>query len=219
VTQRIVVLGTGTGVGKTYFSTRLVESLVRSGYDTLALKPIESGVTPGASDSDAARLAAASGRPAGHCYALPDPISPHLAARRAGVSLDLDRVASWVREHEAASVRAPDFVLIESAGGAFSPLGDAITNFDLAKRLDPALWLLVAPDSLGVLHEVRSCLLALEALGRRPDHVALCQARALDESSGTNAAELERLGITRVAAQLLRDADASSELCAFLTNR
>jgi dethiobiotin synthetase len=219
MTRRVVILGTGTGVGKTYFSVRLVESLVRAGEDTLALKPIESGVIPGALESDAERLSTASGRTAGHCYALPDPVSPHLAARMAGVSLDLDRVSEWVREHEAASEKPPAFTVIETAGGVFSPLGDHITNFDLAKKLDPALWLLVAPDALGVLHEVKACLLAMESLGRRPDHVALCQARALDASSGTNAAELERLGVTPVAAVLAQNAESSAQLSAFLTTR
>src|SRR5262249_38291844 len=61
VTQRIVLLGTGTGVGKTYFGVRLVESLVAAGFATLALKPIESGIDAESPEpTDAARLAEAS---------------------------------------------------------------------------------------------------------------------------------------------------------------
>lgn len=219
MTRRIVLLGTGTGVGKTYFGARLAESLLRQGFATLALKPIESGVAPDAGElTDAARLASASGRGAEHCYALPEPLSPHLAARRAGVSIDLARVASWVREHEEAQPHL-DFTLVESAGGALSPVSEKATNFDLARALEPAIWVLVAPDALGVLHDVRATLLALEALGRRPDHVVLCQARPLDTSSGTNAAELERLGVCRVSALLARGGEATHELGSFLTIR
>ena len=82
--------------------------------------------------------------------------------------------------------------LIETAGGALSPLSATATNLDLARALSPALWLLVAPDALGVLHD---CRVTLAALGRAPDALALSAARALDASSGTNAEELRWLGI------------------------
>ncbi len=302
--RRIVLLGTGTGVGKTYFGVRLAESLLLAGRSVLALKPIESGVSPSTteatepwpfgglslpsevghdhptrphhdiptkphhdiptrahtnqaheddpfapepgapagtrpSDADSTqteatdaerlarasrlsddaqqRLALASARVASHCYALPEPISPHLAARRAGVSIELPRVTSWVRQNEE-TLRDTTlhYTLIESAGGVFSPLAPTLTNFDLAQSLEPATWILVAPDSLGVLHDVRATLLAMSALGRRPDHVVLCGARPPDASTGTNRAELEGLGIATIAAELGRDAPASAELCAFL---
>ncbi len=296
--RRIVLLGTGTGVGKTYFGVRLAESLILAGRSVLALKPIESGVSPSSSEADepwplgglpspsepghdlptrphhdiptkphhetptpphaddpfapepfdaaaarpseaesiqseptdAERLARAAGlsgdmerlapgraRVVSHCYALPEPMAPHLAARRAGVSIELPRVTGWVRQKEA-TLRDTTlhYNLIESAGGVFSPLGPTLTNFDLAKSLEPATWILVAPDSLGVLHDVRATLLAMSALGRRPDHVVLCGARPPDASTGTNRAELEGLGIATIAAELTRDAMASAELCAFL---
>ncbi len=222
MTQRIVLLGTGTGVGKTYFGVRLAESLALCGRSVLALKPIESGIEPtGAVEpielSDAERLGRATARAGGHCYALPEPISPHLAAERAGTSIDLGIASRWVAEQER-TLRDTTlhYTLIETAGGVLSPLSRTTTNFDLAHALGPALWILVAPDALGVLHDVRATLLAMDALGRPPDHVVLCGARTPDASTGTNRAELERLGVTRVSAQLDRDQPASRELATFL---
>jgi dethiobiotin synthetase len=88
--------------------------------------------------------------------------------------------------------------VVETAGGALSPLSDTETNLDLARALEPAELVLVAPDALGVLHDVRATWTAMRALLREPDQLVLCRARPPDASTGTNAAELERLGFGSV---------------------
>jgi dethiobiotin synthetase len=189
---RVVILGTGTDVGKSYVTARLAQGL-RAHASVLALKPIESGVTDGAL-GDAGAIAEAAGHAAQlSSWRFPRPVSPHLGAREQGVALDVAEVAAWVAEQERAT--APEVLLVETAGGAFSPLGVGVTNVDLARALEPALWLLVAPDSLGVLHDVTA---TLRALPRAPDALLLSGARAPDQSSGSNAAELSRLGICEV---------------------
>jgi dethiobiotin synthetase len=179
-------------VGKTYVTASLARG-ARAQTSVLALKPIESGVEVGEA-GDAGAIAKAAGHAARFSpWRFPRPVSPHVGARERGVSIDLAEVTEWVAaEEERADV---GLVLIELAGGAFSPLGLGLTNADLACALRPALWLLVAPDSLGVLHDVAA---TLRALSHQPDAVVLSGARALDESSGTNALELSRLGITEV---------------------
>jgi dethiobiotin synthetase len=189
---RVVILGTGTNVGKTYVTACLARGAA-SRARVLALKPIESGVDRGVA-GDAGAIAEAAGHsPRLSPWRFPRPVSPHIGARALGLSLNLSEVADWVQTEEARA--AAEVVLIELAGGAFSPLGSGLTNADLAAALGPALWLLVAPDSLGVLHDVTA---TLRALSRRPDAVVLSGARPSDESSGTNATELSRLGITDV---------------------
>src|SRR6202000_2887278 len=108
----------------------------------------------------------------------------------------------WVVDCEADAKMTPlvssnmaHWVIIETAGGVFSPLSPAKTNFDLALALEPALWVLVAADSLGVLHDVSATLQAMRARKRAPDHVILSGAREPDASTGPNAAELQALGI------------------------
>jgi dethiobiotin synthetase len=207
---RIVLLGTGTNVGKTWFGANLCRALRHLGAHCVAVKPVESGWTPGSSDAEL--LAAACGHaPPPSPYRFEPPISPHLAARLSGRVL----TAELIRDHALDALRdmpcnAPCFGVIETAGGLFSPLAPGVTNWDVARALDPALWILIAPDSLGVLHDVTASLEAARARGRSPDLVALSAARPSDASTGTNAAELTRLGIVTPAATLTRgDGDLS----------
>ncbi len=216
--RRVVVLGTGTEVGKTFVTTALARALSARGHPVAAVKPIETGHATVSDDppsgSDAERLVLA-GTPVvvrpHPLYLFRDPISPHLAARRTGTSIDLSQVLGWVRQAEsglqdtAIHYTTYPYLLIETAGGALSPLGEATSNLDLALALGPALWLLVAPDNLGVLHDVRATLAALQALARSPDFVVLTAARPPDSSTGTNGPELVHLGIATPAAVLGRD--------------
>ncbi len=189
---RIVVVGTGTNIGKTHLSVALVTHLARAGRQVCGLKPIESGVPAGGVGPDAAALAAAGVFHVKHPqpYALPDPVSPHLAARRLGLTIDLAPVTEWVDAHPA------DYLVIETAGALLSPISPTATNLDLARALTPDVWLLVAADRLGVLHDVAACVLALKAHGIvAPPVVVLQSPPAMpDDSTGTNAAELVALG-------------------------
>ena len=220
--RRLVILGTGTEVGKTFVATALARALSARGCSVLALKPIETGcVSAGepAPGSDAWQLegVATAGLARPHpLYAFPDPISPHLAARRAGVSIEPTQIAAWLRGAEAAATKSMQgatihydtlWSMVETAGGALSPVSEDATNADLARELEPALWLLVAPDALGVLNDLRATLSALRTLAREPDLVVLSAARPPDASTGTNAEELLRLGIASPVAVLERNSD------------
>ena len=173
--MRVVVLGCGTGVGKTRLSVALLRELSARGLPTLGLKPVESGINRQAGEptppvgSDAAALAGAGtlATPLKHpLYGLPQPVSPHLAARLNNQSIEPAAVAAWVEDSERMTISddtrsANRWTIVETAGGVFSPLATGITNFDLALRLEPASWVLVAADALGVLHEVTATLKAM----------------------------------------------------------
>ena len=228
--RTIVVLGTGTDVGKTYTAEKLATFLTNQfPHPVLAVKPIESGVHS-SSRTDAERLAAVS-RPVcvpAHAYAFEPPISPHLAARRVGVEIRPDEVVRWLtdvsqRHATTESQHGTKWTIVETAGGVFSPISETKTNFDLACALEPSCWVLVASDGLGVLHNVRSTLLAMASIGRSPDIVLLNASPSRDGSTGTNREELERLGWARVSASIGRDggfsADDIPELLAKLRRR
>ncbi len=231
--RRLVVLGTGTAVGKTHVTTALARALhaARPNLPILPLKPIETGHSPDATtpspSSDAAALetAAANVRiPRPHpMLSFAEPVSPHLAARHAQAQIDPIAVAAQVRAYEHYATlhhlppRTDGWTLVETAGGVFSPLSPDATTLHLARALEPAAWLLVAPDSLGVLHDITACLTAMRATARAPDWITLTAARPTDSSTGTNASELQRLGIAAIAAVLPRnDPSAATALAAAL---
>jgi dethiobiotin synthetase len=194
-TRRIVVIGTGTDVGKTWLAAELLSLLAERGRRAVGLKPVESGVV-GERGADAERLGLKSAwTPPPGPYRLADPVSPHLAARREGTIVDLEQILTYVRTNESSQGEAAEVSLVETAGGLFTPLAPGLTNWDLARALEPSSWLLVAPDALGVLHDLTATLAAAEAGGRTPDAIALCRARPMDASTGTNADEIARLGI------------------------
>jgi len=113
-------------------------------------------------------------------------ISPHLAARLENVTIDLEPVQRFIRELCDRSVE----VLIELPGGLFTPLTDTLRNVDVVAMLRPSLTLLIAPDRLGVLHDVGAALSAKPPV----DLVGLVAPEASDASCGTNGAELAKLG-------------------------
>jgi dethiobiotin synthetase len=187
----VVVIGTGTGVGKTHVTLALVRALEARGAVVAAWKPVVTG-TASPDGDDARALAAALGRPLEPpVFSAPEPISAHLAAARLGRSVDIDAIAGRAR----ALARSHDYVVVETAGGLFSPLGPWRTNADVVRALAPGAAVLVAPDRLGVLHDVGAALRAARAESLAVHALALSAPEIADASTGTNAGELVSLGI------------------------
>jgi dethiobiotin synthase len=173
----IAVSGTGTGVGKTTVSTALLRTL-REHTRVTAYKPIETG-----GDADGRALAEASGSQAGPTVVLQTPVAPNVAARAEGVVLDPGALAQEARRRSVDSV-----LVLETAGGLFSPMTDDETNADWLDRVAPDLLVLVASNRLGVLHDVEACRRASK---RTIDCVVLTGA-APDASVATNRLEIVR---------------------------
>lgn len=192
----IYVVGTGTDIGKTHVAAALARASKMP-----AWKPVVSGGL-----EDVERLGAEP-----PLFSLRDPISPHLAARREGVTLSARAIALATAEES---------MIVESAGGLYSPLSDAETNADVALAYGPrALVVLVAPDRLGVLHDVGACVRAAEVDGITFAAVALSAPAHPDASTGTNAAEIERLGLADAVVVFPRarlDDDATKKAAAEL---
>lgn len=168
MTRTVVVLGTGTEVGKTWVSAHLLRALRAEGVEVSARKPAQS-FDPSDRSTDAHVLAAATGEdpdevcPRHRWY--PTPMAPPMAAESLGRPAfsiaDLAAELVW-------PVPPPALGLVETAGGLRSPHasdGDALT---FVEALQPDLALLVADAGLGTINAVR---LTLEALDRGA-HVA-----------------------------------------------
>ena len=149
----LLVTGTGTEIGKTVVSTGLVAAWARRGIAVAGLKPIESGQVAGQLGGDVLALGQVSTFHVTRFtppYLLADAVSPHLAARREGRTIDPSAVVEWLRPIR----ETADAIVLELPGGLFSPLTEELTNADLALALTPTKVVLVAPDRLGVLHDV-----------------------------------------------------------------
>jgi dethiobiotin synthetase len=147
----VFVVGTDTGIGKTTVAKRLVERHPEATY----WKPVQTGWPE---DDDTKTVAAARSLPG---IRLKDPVSPHLAAKRAGVTLTLDAILRPLEGFDG-------LLVAEGAGGVLVPLAPGLLQVDLVKRVGlPAL--VVAFDRLGTINHT---LLTLEALRRRAIEIA-----------------------------------------------
>lgn len=179
----VFVTGTGTEIGKTWWTAAVAAALRHEGVVVSARKPVQSG-TPGAAPSDAEVLAAATGEdvdavcPPGRTYGLA--WAPPMAARELGAPSFT--VADLVGEMTWPGDTAVGFV--EGAGGPRSPIAADGDNVDLAVALAPDVVVLVADLQLGAINAVRLSTAALAGLPvvvacnrYRPDPLSL---RTLD---------------------------------------
>ena len=160
------VTGTDTGVGKTLVSTGLLHALAPHHRRVVGMKPVAAGVVPWGEDwasEDAIALRSASTLAVApeldNPVLLLDPLSPHIAAERAGVQID---IAAIVRSYQALAAQA-DAVVVEGAGGFHVPLTDTQTGADLAQALALPV-VLVVGLRLGCLSHA---LLTAEAIRAR----------------------------------------------------
>ncbi len=160
------VTGTDTEVGKTLVSCLLLHAAAARGMETLALKPLAAGAeeTPeGLRNEDALRLIDASTRKLPYAQVnpicLPDPLSPHLAALRAGRRVSGERLVGLCR---GALLQRVGFTLIEGVGGWRVPINDREFMSDVAKALQLPV-LMVVGLRLGCLNHA---LLTAEGIHR-----------------------------------------------------
>lgn len=160
------VTATGTDLGKTYVLCRILAQLRSRGVRVHALKPVLSGFD--ASDpasTDSGRLLLAQGVPINEAtisaitpWRFVPPLSPDMAAARAGVTVSLEMVERFCRKAGAGH----DCLFVEGAGGVMSPLGSDFLNIDLMVRLK-AKAILVCGGYLGTISHTLTALAALKA--------------------------------------------------------
>lgn len=123
----LFVTGTDTGVGKTVVSALLLARYAAE-LELAYWKPVASGAGGSQPERDSAMigsLAALVGAEVEirlEMHLLQDPVSPHLAARREGVVIDLDEIAAaWAGWQSVSPERG---VVVEGAGGVMVPLNE-----------------------------------------------------------------------------------------------
>jgi len=160
----IFITGTDTDAGKTYIARLLASSLVAKNYSVTPRKPVESGSQIENSKlipSDALALLKSSNYKGSLQEVCPFPfelaISPERAAELAGTPINLQQLVSACNVEQTSTT---DFLLVEGAGGIYSPICTGALNIDLAVKLALPV-LLVANNKLGCINHT---LLSIEAI-------------------------------------------------------
>jgi dethiobiotin synthetase len=166
MTRAYLVVGTDTGVGKTYVSSALVRHFVNAGFKAAGMKPIASGcdeVDGQYINEDVTALMQASNVNAPldtvNPYRFFPAIAPHIAAQKAGVAINTDVIFAAYKQLSTLA----DRVVVEGAGGFLVPLNAHQTLADMAVQLNIPV-ILVVGMRLGCINHA---LLTIEAIKAR----------------------------------------------------
>ena len=165
----VYVTGTDTGVGKTVASCALLRAFVAANRPAVGMKPVASGCEGAAGqwrNEDALALLEASAVRMDYRdhnpYALPAATAPQLAAREAGIAVQLPPMV----EAYARLLQAAEVVVVEGVGGWMAPLADGFEQAELVQALALPV-VLVVGLRLGCLSHARLSARAIEADGCR----------------------------------------------------
>jgi dethiobiotin synthetase len=180
---RIVVTGTDTGIGKTVFAAGLTW-LLRGVY----WKPVQAGL---ADETDASVVRRLAQLPSSRCleeaWRLTTPASPHWAAERDGISIDVDALT-------VPTIEQP--LIIEGAGGLMVPLTRNALFIDVFARWNCPV-VLCARTTLGTLNHT---LLSLEALTVR--QIPILGVAFIGDAHDSNQKTIAEMGKVRILGRL-----------------
>lgn len=195
----VMVTGTDTEVGKTYVSTVILKRLKGAGLSLGAYKPVCSGSVPDDMGqptwSDVDLLAEAIQWKGSKDYICPQrfqaPVAPNTSASKQNQQVDelLLTHGAQVWLHEVSHL------VIEGAGGFFSPLSDQSTTASLAEAFGSPV-VVVAANRLGTINHTILTVEAIKKRGLSLNAIILNDVTDNsegDESQETNAAEIQRL--------------------------
>jgi len=163
--QGYFITGTDTDVGKTWATISLIHYFKNQGHTVVGMKPVAAGCSlqdGQLKNADAVQMKAHSNVPVSYDlinpYAYPMPVSPHIAGADNPVKFE-KIIANF-----AVLAGQADVVLVEGAGGWFSPLNDLQDNSDLAKTLNLPV-ILVVGIRLGCINQAKLTSLAIQQSG------------------------------------------------------
>ncbi|MBL0687068.1 MAG: dethiobiotin synthase [Sulfurospirillum sp.] len=150
----IFITATNTGIGKTYATCRLIETLSHKGLHVGVLKPIETGVKEFPIDGKLLLETAQKYNKKLKNFTCRDvapvqfllPASPYVS--REGKKIDFKAINLAYEK----MLHVSDIVLIEGAGGLMVPVDEKIYMYDFIKKFN-AITLLVTHANLGCIND------------------------------------------------------------------
>jgi dethiobiotin synthetase len=197
----VAVVGTDTGVGKTRVVELLVGGLRRLGRQVWVHKPIACGGWDGTTAEDARALDSLRGPGQSAqdlCpFQFPEPASPHLAARAAGVVLSLAGLVAGI-DRCRPTPSAPHDLVVEGIGGLLVPLtAECQTVADLMAAAHLPVVVVTRPH-LGTLNHTALTVEAATRRGIRVLGLVLNHHTAVDDSLAVRSAAAELVALTGV---------------------
>jgi dethiobiotin synthetase len=177
--MKLFITGISTDVGKTVASAIIVEALQADYW-----KPIQAGDLEH-SDTHKVQSLITNTQSQFHpnSYALQTPASPHLAAAKDGITIDLNQIQE---------PQTTNHLVIEGAGGILVPLNDTESVVDI---IQPDYKVIVV--SRHYLGSINHTLLTVEALQNRKIQVAGIIFSG-DENTSTESIILSRTGLAYI---------------------
>ena len=193
--QGYFISGSDTDVGKTWVGSQVVSQLRQLGLTVETRKPAESGCREDANGEllthDAAALQRANGNRESidriNPHRFRAALAPHRAARLEGRKLMLEDLLDACERDAADSC-----LIVEGAGGFYSPLAENGLNADLASALQLPVIIVVA-DRIGAVNQALMTLEAVASRQLRTAAVVLNQVQAQEDPDMNNAEDLAAL--------------------------
>ena len=168
MTQVYFITGTDTEIGKTHATCALLASADAQRIRAAALKPVAAGSDEHGQNDDVMRLMSAANvdlpQQTINPWLLKEPLSPHIAARRAGLEITVAPIIECFH----AACEKTDLLLVEGVGGLYAPLSETLSQPDLVRALDVPV-ILVVGLRLGCLNHA---LLTASAIAHEGLHLA-----------------------------------------------
>jgi dethiobiotin synthetase len=179
------ITGTDTNIGKTVLSALLCAALPGRYW-----KPIQTGAREG---SDTEQVKSWAGvdddQVLSESYVFDDPVSPHLAAQRAGTEIMLEQI-----ELPAGSSGVP--LIVEGAGGVMVPINSHQFMTDLMRHLALPV-ILAARSTLGTINHTLLSVEGLRSAGIQIQGVVM-----IGPENADNKAAVEHYGKIQVIGQI-----------------
>ena len=187
------ITGSDTDVGKTYIACEIVRQLVRQGGNVETRKPAESGCVVSAAGDliphDALALQQANDNRESieriTAYRFRAALAPPRAARLENREIRIEQLIDACERDQ------PEHCLIlEGAGGFYSPLAENGLNADLASALQLPV-VIVVNDRIGAVNQALMTIQAVESRQLRVAVIVLNQVEPITDAAMDNATDLQ----------------------------
>ena len=160
--KKVFITGSGTSVGKTYFTCSLIDLIIKKGLKVSPYKPIETGckkinnkLIPNDSKKFYKLVNKGIDIELINPYRFQQPISPNRAIQLSKKKINIKNYIEKMKK-----LPKNDFLIIEGAGGLCSPISSDGLNIDLIKKMNLKT-MLVVKDEIGAINNT---LLNIEML-------------------------------------------------------